>query len=280
MRTSLRNQSEVAHYWGNQIQSEGRANHIFFEGKSIFSYGRHFEIARFANSNAVFFNPRRYSSTTCQHQSLVRHAIPANVEVFQIDGFDNSHSENIKQLLDKVTDLRAKACRARLHKNFYLMECKNLIAKIEKYLEIFHCKSELSESHIKLIDSFRATKDNLLSEETVKAIREQQEKERQEKIRECKQKIQDWLSFKINHIPALDYVYLRIRDGIIESSRGARVRLESARMLWDKIKAGEPVRGIQVDNFTVISMTDTILQIGCHKIEMIEVYRLAKALNW
>lgn len=46
MRTVLRHTNEVCHYWANQIQPEGRAGNVYFDGPRIYSYGRHFCMAR------------------------------------------------------------------------------------------------------------------------------------------------------------------------------------------------------------------------------------------
>lgn len=38
------NNSMVAHLWANEKKESARGNKFFFEGKSIYSYGYHFEI--------------------------------------------------------------------------------------------------------------------------------------------------------------------------------------------------------------------------------------------
>lgn len=40
------NNSMVAHLWANEKKESARGNKFFFEGKSIYSYGYHFEIGR------------------------------------------------------------------------------------------------------------------------------------------------------------------------------------------------------------------------------------------
>ena len=47
---------------------------LFFEDRTIYSYGWHFPIARRLGGFAVLFNPGRYSPTTSRHQNLVRRA--------------------------------------------------------------------------------------------------------------------------------------------------------------------------------------------------------------
>ena len=46
MRKLLKNHSEVAHFWANQVQGQGKSSNMFFEDGIIYSYGYHFPIAR------------------------------------------------------------------------------------------------------------------------------------------------------------------------------------------------------------------------------------------
>lgn len=40
------NNSMVAHLWANEKKEFARGSNFFFEGKSIYSYGHHFEAGR------------------------------------------------------------------------------------------------------------------------------------------------------------------------------------------------------------------------------------------
>ena len=61
MRKVLKNHSEVSHYWGNKIQSRGKACNMFFEGDIIYSYGYHFPIAKHIDNNLILFTSKGYS---------------------------------------------------------------------------------------------------------------------------------------------------------------------------------------------------------------------------
>ena len=281
MRTTLSSHSEVAHYWANQVQGEGKASNLFFEGKSIFSYGRHFEVARFASPDIVFFNSESYSVSTSKHQSIVRRAIPAGVEVFEIDGFDNDHKYNIQQYIDRIKKLREKAVKARKNKEFHLEQCRFNIERMERYIEIFKCISKLPRSMRGLVESFVTAKDDILSPETVQAIKEQQERERKEKERTLKDKIKEWRDGRIHSLYGLSNAILRLKDDFIQTSQGASVSLKAARVLWKRIKSGDSIKGIRLDDrYTVIGLDDNTLRIGCHKIKTSEVKRLARELSW
>jgi hypothetical protein len=83
MRTSLRNTAEAAHVWAAQTQAQGKAGNVFFDGPVIYSYGRHFAIAKVykhaeTGGNVALFNARRYSVSTSKHQRDARHAWQGN----------------------------------------------------------------------------------------------------------------------------------------------------------------------------------------------------------
>lgn len=64
------NTSEVAHIWAAQSQQSGRnaQGNFYFEGQTIYSYGRHFPIATIVG-NDVLFTDKSYSNTTAKHIS-------------------------------------------------------------------------------------------------------------------------------------------------------------------------------------------------------------------
>lgn len=80
MRKHLASHAEVAHYWANASQHEGKCGNMFFEGRLIYSYGHHFVLARRTDkedergTRIVLINASRYSTSTGQHLGLVRRA--------------------------------------------------------------------------------------------------------------------------------------------------------------------------------------------------------------
>lgn len=83
------NNSMVAHLWANEKQESANGSNFYFEGESIYSYGRHFEVGRIARNKrgekAYLINDTYYSSTTSKHQYYVREAIPTGSKVFYVE---------------------------------------------------------------------------------------------------------------------------------------------------------------------------------------------------
>lgn len=83
------NNSMVAHLWANEKQESAYGSNFYFEGESIYSYGRHFEVGRIVRNKrgekAYLINDTYYSSTTSKHQYYVREAIPTGSKVFYVE---------------------------------------------------------------------------------------------------------------------------------------------------------------------------------------------------
>ena len=102
MRKHLGNHSDVCHYWANKIQAEGQSGHMFFDGNSIYSYGRHYEIARWVKPNVIIFNSVGSSRTTeSKHKPLVRRAIPHSTKVFYLPSFF-LHKSNVEWMFKEI----------------------------------------------------------------------------------------------------------------------------------------------------------------------------------
>lgn len=83
------NNSMVAHLWANEKKESARGSNFFFEGRSIYSYGYHFEVGRIVRNKcgkkAYLLNDKYYSSSTCKHQHCVRSAYQLAQRYFMLD---------------------------------------------------------------------------------------------------------------------------------------------------------------------------------------------------
>ena len=71
---------EVAHRWAQNTEGDHAAGfNMWFEGDTIYSYGRHFPIARLVTNEqgekAVLFTTEVYGTSTAKHCTITRRAI-------------------------------------------------------------------------------------------------------------------------------------------------------------------------------------------------------------
>lgn len=142
MRIKLKDIPEVAHVWAQQTQNEGRCGNIFFEGNTIYSYGYHFPIASFVDSNTVLFTTKSYSVSTSSHKSTVKSAIHSST----IYGVPNAspenyqdHKENYLNYQSEIETLVLKASRSRKYINIYINDAEALYSESLSY----HAKFKL-----------------------------------------------------------------------------------------------------------------------------------------
>jgi len=296
MRIQLKNNSEVAHIWAQQKQATGKGSHMFFEGKSIYSYGHHFEMARFIKDNLVFVTSREYSSTTRKHKHYVRVAL--NCPFFIVPSFDD-HELNLNYLYNQVVNQIDKTNRAHKYISYNLAEITKLKAIVYRYYSLFKGQS-LSKEIRKKINQLDKYDKKVLSQNRINQLKEREkiiekrnrlkDEERQaryalEEKDRLKRALEDLEKWRLGVENIKGYFYtvpiaLRIKDNEVQTSRGASISLNVARKLWEKMIYKQPVHGMELDHYTVTSLNNGILKVGCHDIPVSEIYRLAKQLNW
>lgn len=123
----------VAHLWANEKKESGKGSNLFFEGRSIYSYGYHFEVGRIVRNKcgekAYLLNDKYYSSSTCKHQRCVRSAIPTGSKVFLLDIICLMMAAWLLSLVDW-------SLSKRLSRNTRRLEQACLIGMFGEYLEV------------------------------------------------------------------------------------------------------------------------------------------------
>jgi len=131
------NNSQVAHVWANQSKTIARGSNFFFNNKSIYSYGLHFEVARLVqtekkNKTIALVEPRTYSNSTTRHQSLARNSVHGlhesfDFELWNSDLTNKDFFEAFKRFENIVIDSLKKSKRAIKYKDLHLREAVNAV---------------------------------------------------------------------------------------------------------------------------------------------------------
>jgi hypothetical protein len=270
MKKVFSNNSELAHVWANQLQDEGRGSSMYFNGPVIYSYGPHYEIARFLTTEqgekVCFLNTNGYSNSTAKHTSHVLNAVQDGIKLFKvpfpgnqitIDKLRNVLIQlkvNISSLLDQ--QIKAKS-------NFkYFLDARDTLENASEIAALFN----LSGFTVADFPNWTAANDKYqhLRATESKRLEEKQAKELEKKLETLKK----WLSGEFNGTLYGIPVHLRlINDGKdIQTTMGARVPLEAAKRLYNKLKSGLDCKGDKIEGFTVIENNPDTIKIGCHVI--------------
>lgn len=106
-RTIFGTHSNLAHTWAQQSFSVGYSadRRMFFEGETIFSYGRHYPMARFTDlrdaegRRVVLFKQDGYSVSTAKHRGHARSALHGlNVTTVYVDDVNAGFAMNVQGL--------------------------------------------------------------------------------------------------------------------------------------------------------------------------------------
>lgn len=277
MKTVFSSNSETIHVWAQREQTYGRSKsgNVFFEDGTLYSYGYHFPLGWFIETEDGFvgavINMDFYSRSTSEHQSI---AWGATTHYTQ---FNKKYTEE-KSVISLLNELEEKLLKAR-KPLLYIREAEHTIAQHKAYLEFIDGRAELSDDVLSAYAPFQLDSDELKALQDKDKERRKKETQRQREKLELK--IKDFLNYKTSQIGnyKTNEAYVRIsKDGEkIETSKGVKVPVREAKILYNKILKGEDIRGYRIDHYTVTGLNGT-LKIGCHDINLKNMHEVGKQL--
>ena len=311
MKTVFTN-SMTAHVWAQQSQEEGRNSNssIFFEGPTIYSYGRHFFLGHFAKPNVVLLNSQSYGVTTSQHQGEVRRALPDNIKVFRVPTI-NDHALNIKSYKDVITNNARKAKNAPRtswqtsleNAQGWIDDTNNENRELLDYCQEFGLSYDLNWKDIcndfESIKARKAKNDDKYNspKEVEKRRRAKESKEKRKRAKQIysiRKAVKDFRTnskfacqnpFRyIAEIPTL----LRLDGDTIKTSQNAEMPAKFAKNIWKMVKhcKSEKVsfqpngKTLNAGHFQVNEIDlNGNLKAGCHYIKYGILKNMARQLN-
>lgn len=228
----------TAHVWAQQCQPEGRSHNgnLFFDGRTIYSYGRHFAIARFETAangeRGVLMTTRSYSVSTSQHCTLTRLALrnnPRVIYVADVPPYDNvpvDHHKNIACYRSEYAERVIKGSRARLHGQWHLDKAEQMRRQLAEYVEFF------ALADIEPLPEVTGEQVERVKAATLKAQAEQTAATKAKQLRDCA----EWAAGELYHLsPAAE-------RHLTDDQRAQRKGVEdNAATLW---RAGNVARNI------------------------------------
>ncbi len=309
--------NEIAHRWANDPEGNdhGRGHNMLFEDGTVYSYGRHFPIARHIENakgeRAVLFTTETYSTTTAKHKTITRRACH-HLTVFEASLIETSyqafnagdHTYNMRHYQAEYDGIieRAERCNVSGITN-YIHAAQNTMQQGADYAAFFDlddCVVPAWQGHL---DWLVARYKRLTSPEAEAKREAGREKRRAYELKRNAEKIERWRAGDTgvhfgygSAMPCL----LRIRHGAvngvpnrtigeIETSWGARFPVEDATQAFRFIsiirKRGEcykpngeqaPTLGhYRIDRIAA----DGTVRAGCHTVAWPEIEGIARELG-
>lgn len=123
---------QVVKAWAMQSGKHCKGFNIFYEGKTIYSYGHHFPLAtliggmfdKLGMTTVCLINSERYSVSTSKHVSYVAVGAPRHARLFRVPfvlaSSHEQHMANHAHLVAEMRDCLARSGRARTYADMYL----------------------------------------------------------------------------------------------------------------------------------------------------------------
>lgn len=259
--------SQVAHLWANQLQDEARnSGNFYFNGKTIYSYGSHFPIAKHVtnerNENAVLFTKRGYSNTTSKHIAVSRQAAN-HFNIIKCDRPNATHEENFERWKIEAELSAAKLQKAK-KPELYLNELAHIQSEVNKYAQFFGVDIPTILSTILSIQN--KNEYNTYNEQKTAILEAERLKKEAELIKQHKKELAEWKKGKTSRLYVrigTDYLRLNNESQRIETTQAVKIPLELGKRLFYSIKENRLKVGDKVLDFEVNEVGAQI-KIGCH----------------
>ena len=263
----------VAHYFANQVQSEatnsGRT--FYYEGNELFSYGRHFCIAKHvkneAGENGTLFTLRSYSNTTRKHISIALHALSHKNLIFVPDPA-NSSAGNF-EAWQRQAESEAKQLTTCRKPEKYLSEISRIANQVNTYATFFGYTVPEALQAVLNIGNKEQYQQFAAKKEAYKLAEEKRQAKENKKLH--KKQLQEFINFERNTLYVRNgFDYLRLSfDGLqVETTQGVKMPVDYAAKLYNRIASNEIKPGDKVLQFEVIEVTKQTIKIGCHNFEI------------
>lgn len=296
MRTVLQNVSQVIHYWANRVQAHGKSGNVFFEDGRIYSYGRHFCMARHLPGGAVAISTATYSVTTSSHQSAVHSAVRHLPRVYCHDAGAIVHVNRAHA----ITEIENSLIRARLPR----IRATTRAAKIDNAQQVLRNFNEYlaalptdEQCGIEPIGwaSFEARAGEFdTAAADIEAMRKKHAENERERIKlmqlsqaEKAQQWRDGAAIPVQHIRAFSPMLRLSADGAaIQTSWGAEIPAAECPRIWALVTAAmaagrEAYPNAPCGVYTLNEVrADGSIRVGCHTIEHGELRGIAQKLGY
>jgi len=265
----------VAHLFANQLQSEAttQGRNFYFNGKSIYSYGSHFCIAKFVDNDTLLFTERSYSNTTAKHIAQVRNATSHKERIYCYNP-TGTHTDNFNHWFNEAEYNIKKLSNARKPEN-YILELQRIKARVEKYANYFGIETPKPLEFLLSITDKAETKEYLETKQ--KLIEAENKRKELEAKKEHAKQLKKWKKFEQNSLYVRNgFDYLRKDSENFQTSQGVKIPLAIGLRFYNSIVNKTIKVGDNFLDYTISEVNNKLIKIGCHTITLKEINAIVK----
>lgn len=260
------NNSELAHIYANQSQSNGRnANgSMFFERSTIYSYGYHFAISTIeTNENGfecMLFTNRTYSNTTAKQIGIVKNATRQYKKIFCYNP-KGTNEENFNSWQRDAEAFASKLLKAKKPEK-YLNELSYIQREANEYAQFKGV--QIPGTLTALLNIQNKAEFAEYSEKKAEFAKAEKIRKEKEQKKEFKEQIKKWFAGEVSRLYTnYKFDFLRLSDNRVETTQAVQIPLEIAKRLYLGIKHNTIKEGDKILNYTINEVGEKI-KIGCH----------------
>jgi len=290
MKKVFSNTSETIHVFAQQLQDEGsnQSRSVYFRQNKIYSYGSHYLLGEFINSETIIINDFGYSVSTSKHISELNYATNHLQQFFTSSICVDSVNKDIESNLVSLGKARKPS--------LYINTICQAIGRLNKWAEFCKETKSFKDDYKTESYKYRLLPGNLilkklnkisvalLTPNYLEKIKEQGKKDliklKAKNKRELKIKLIEFNTYKINRFNIGNLDYLRLsKDGLqVETSQGIRIDVNEAKRLYFGIKNKFNVVGNKIGYYTINKIDEKALIIGCHSICLKSVFSVGEQI--
>lgn len=282
---------EIPHLWAHQSQIDARnaQGNLYFEGKTIWSYGSHFPIATFAENakgqTAVLVTTRGYSVTTGGHISAVRRAVHHLSPIFNIPlngGWTFPQIRGgIQSYRERIDAKSATVSRSRCNQEWAFSSLVALVDEANRFAAFFDF-----DDRFQVPENLESLRESLKG--TLAAKRSEKKTAKLKKLADYADTVSEWQSGLHRFIPRDLGPFLRILGDQVETSLGVLFPVSHAikglRFVRAVRESGQPYKRnghtIHLGHYAIDSIDKRgNVTAGCHKVPWVEIDRIAPQLE-
>jgi hypothetical protein len=257
MKTVFSSNSDCIHAFAQRNQSHGRCGNLFFKHDAIYSYGYHYELARFIDAENILINNRGYSNSTAKHISATMQATRQYKQWYTMS--------TDPQLVEyQLNDFKKSLLKAKKPEK-YLIPALNLIEKYNEYGQRFGYSYQ-SDRLLELIQYFGSDFSDI--QDRIKENIQAEKAKKERLLIEYKKAFYNFEPFEgLRNQLNLDYDLIRLNGENIETSQNVRVSFTEAKNLFKRFLNGENIRGEKIGYYTITKADPDSIRIGCHNLK-------------
>lgn len=271
MKTVFSSNYDCIHIYAQRTQDKGRSSsgNVFFQNDTLYSYGKHFELAKFVGDNVVLVNDTRYSVSTTKHQYITEQALRQYGCIY-ISSWD------IREVNSRLEILKDKLSKAK-KPEIYISEALALIEAHKESQRIYADKSVSYTFEFPKLQEFEALFNSSVN---VDKLKERQAKIRQEEQETFQQfkvafaNFEPYEALKWKAKSKYDLIRISIDSQFIETSQNVKIDISEAKKLYKALSMGIDIVGQKIGYYTINANNGSYLKIGCHNIKINHIHEI------